>query len=334
MHGPGGKPPASVMARMGRLDRSCPLGRPRGIRGELLAESLSGRPERFAGLREVWSVRRRPYRRRRPFGWLRRSGSTRAGWSLSFRDRFDFRCRGGARARKCVFRHRAACRLRPRRVLPWPTWSAARWWNERPARSLGRVVGVAGVWRAAAVGGRRAREGELLVPFAGSICVEIEHGRQPDRGGSAGRAGGSEPGDDVSRADDLPGVLPGAVRARSGGARPRRRGRLEIRIHDLRDWTYDRHKTVDDRPFGGGEGMVLKPEPLFRGGGVDLARAGSGRRKVVLMSAQGRLFDQETARRLAGLEEVAADLRAVRRRGRASRASTWPTRRFRSATTC
>jgi len=40
-------------------------------------------------------------------------------------------------------------------------------------------------------------------------------------------------------------------------------GILEIRIHNLRDWTHDRHKTVDDRPFGGGEGMVLKPEPLF-----------------------------------------------------------------------
>jgi tRNA (guanine37-N1)-methyltransferase len=40
-------------------------------------------------------------------------------------------------------------------------------------------------------------------------------------------------------------------------------GLLEIRIHNLRDWTFDRHKTVDDRPFGGGEGMVLKPEPIF-----------------------------------------------------------------------
>ena len=40
-------------------------------------------------------------------------------------------------------------------------------------------------------------------------------------------------------------------------------GLLEIRIHNLRDWTHDRHKTVDDRPFGGAEGMVLKPEPLF-----------------------------------------------------------------------
>ena len=46
-------------------------------------------------------------------------------------------------------------------------------------------------------------------------------------------------------------------------ARAQQAGRLDIQIHDLRNWTYDRHRTVDDRPFGGGEGMLLKPEPLF-----------------------------------------------------------------------
>ena len=46
-------------------------------------------------------------------------------------------------------------------------------------------------------------------------------------------------------------------------ARAREAGKVEIRIHNLRDWTHDRHKTVDDRPFGGGEGMLLKPEPVF-----------------------------------------------------------------------
>jgi len=46
-------------------------------------------------------------------------------------------------------------------------------------------------------------------------------------------------------------------------SRARDAGVLDIRVHNLRDWTSDRHKTVDDRPFGGGEGMVLKPEPLF-----------------------------------------------------------------------
>jgi tRNA (guanine37-N1)-methyltransferase len=46
-------------------------------------------------------------------------------------------------------------------------------------------------------------------------------------------------------------------------SKAREAGLLDIRIHDLRNWTFDRHKTVDDRPFGGGEGMLLKPEPLF-----------------------------------------------------------------------
>ena len=73
---------------------------------------------------------------------------------------------------------------------------------------------------------------------------------------------------------------------------------LDIRIHNLRDWTHDRHKTVDDRPFGGEEGMVLKPEPIFEAvESIWPERLPS--RKVVLLSAQGRLFDQAMANRLA-----------------------------------
>jgi tRNA (guanine37-N1)-methyltransferase len=74
-------------------------------------------------------------------------------------------------------------------------------------------------------------------------------------------------------------------------------GLLDIRIHNLRDWTSDRHKTVDDRPFGGGEGMVLKPEPVFLAvESIWPERTPS--QKVVLLSAQGRLFDQAMANRL------------------------------------
>lgn len=85
--------------------------------------------------------------------------------------------------------------------------------------------------------------------------------------------------------------------------RARDAGLLDIRIHNLRDWTSDRHKTVDDRPFGGGEGMVLKPEPLFLAVESILPERNSGRR-VVLLSAQGRLFDQAAARRLSRFEEL------------------------------
>ena len=75
-------------------------------------------------------------------------------------------------------------------------------------------------------------------------------------------------------------------------------GLLEIRIHNLRDWTANRHKTVDDRPFGGGEGMVLKPEPIFEAVESIWPQRREGQR-VVLLSAQGRRFDQAMANRFA-----------------------------------
>lgn len=80
---------------------------------------------------------------------------------------------------------------------------------------------------------------------------------------------------------------------------------IEMHIHDLRDFTHDRHRTVDDRPFGGGEGMVMKPEPLFEavetllGGGSPTASRGTA---IVLLSAAGKLFRQEAARRWAKFE--------------------------------
>jgi tRNA (guanine37-N1)-methyltransferase len=85
-------------------------------------------------------------------------------------------------------------------------------------------------------------------------------------------------------------------------------GLEEIRVHDLRAFTRDRHRTVDDRPFGGGEGMVLKPEPIFEcveslGVAPRNARRGA-RESVVLLSPQGELFNQELAGELAGLERL------------------------------
>jgi len=77
--------------------------------------------------------------------------------------------------------------------------------------------------------------------------------------------------------------------------RARKSGRLDLKIHQLRDWTHDRHKTVDDRPFGGGPGMLLKPEPIFEAV-ESLKRAGT---KVILLSPSGRKFDQAIARELA-----------------------------------
>jgi tRNA (guanine37-N1)-methyltransferase len=79
---------------------------------------------------------------------------------------------------------------------------------------------------------------------------------------------------------------------------------IQIRVHDLRTWTEDRHRTVDDRPFGGGEGMVLKPGPIFEAVESIWPDRAAGRRKVVLLSAQGRKFDQAVAREFAGLDEL------------------------------
>jgi tRNA (guanine37-N1)-methyltransferase len=82
--------------------------------------------------------------------------------------------------------------------------------------------------------------------------------------------------------------------------RARDKGILELGIHDLRNWTHDRHKTVDDRPFGGGPGMVLKPEPLY-----EAAESLAGpETRVILMGPSGRKFTQEIARELAGYERL------------------------------
>ena len=95
--------------------------------------------------------------------------------------------------------------------------------------------------------------------------------------------------------------------------RARETGIVEIHVQDLREFTKDRHKTVDDRPFGGGEGMVLKPEPLFDAVEKLLCQSmGTARQKatpppgtaVVLLSAGGTLFTQDTARRFARLERI------------------------------
>jgi tRNA (guanine37-N1)-methyltransferase len=85
---------------------------------------------------------------------------------------------------------------------------------------------------------------------------------------------------------------------------------IEIAIHDLRDFTHDRHRTVDDRPFGGGEGMVLKPEPIFEcleslGVAPRAERVKEGAREsVVLLSAQGQMFTQALAQQLTSYERM------------------------------
>lgn len=76
---------------------------------------------------------------------------------------------------------------------------------------------------------------------------------------------------------------------------------IKIKIHDLRQWTKDRHQTVDDRPYGGGFGLVFKFEPIFR---ALKAVAKKKKRRIVLTSPQGRKFDQKIAKRLSSYDQV------------------------------
>jgi tRNA (guanine37-N1)-methyltransferase len=90
--------------------------------------------------------------------------------------------------------------------------------------------------------------------------------------------------------------------------RARESGLVEINVHDLRAFTKDKHRTVDDRPFGGGEGMVLKPEPIFdcldAAGISPLEKRDRGRESVILLSPQGEIFNQSIAFELSQVGRV------------------------------
>jgi tRNA (guanine37-N1)-methyltransferase len=88
--------------------------------------------------------------------------------------------------------------------------------------------------------------------------------------------------------------------------RAQKSGLVEIAVRDLREFTHDRHRTVDDRPFGGGEGMVLKPDPIFEcleATGVP-PRGERGNERVLVLSPQGKLFDQRMALELSKLDRL------------------------------
>ncbi|HEY3927828.1 MAG TPA: tRNA (guanosine(37)-N1)-methyltransferase TrmD [Candidatus Koribacter sp.] len=88
--------------------------------------------------------------------------------------------------------------------------------------------------------------------------------------------------------------------------RAQKAGLVEIAVRDLREFTHDRHRTVDDRPFGGGEGMVLKPEPIFEClEAIEIAPKGNRENtQVLVLSPQGRLFDQRMALELSKLDRL------------------------------
>ena len=141
-------------------------------------------------------------------------------------------------------------------------------------------------------------DGGLMIPFARSICVEIHPAARRIAVELPEGLKDLEPTVIFHVLTIFPEFFEGPF-AHGVVKRAADAGLVEIRIHNLRDWTSDRHKTVDDRPFGGGEGMVLKPEPIFQA----VESIWPERRpdqKAVLLSAQGRLFDQAAANRLSG----------------------------------
>ncbi len=97
----------------------------------------------------------------------------------------------------------------------------------------------------------------------------------------------------------FPGMFAGAM-DESILRRAQEKRRLELTIRNLRDWTHDRHRTVDDEPYGGGPGMVLKPEPIFEA----IEELAGDTTQVVMLSPQGQPFRQSKARELAGHEHL------------------------------
>jgi tRNA (guanine37-N1)-methyltransferase len=92
----------------------------------------------------------------------------------------------------------------------------------------------------------------------------------------------------------FPGILTGPLRESLLG-RAIESGVLDVRVHDIRDHATDRHRQVDDEPFGGGPGMVMKPEPIFRA----VESLGPGSKRVIVLSPAGRRLDQALVRDLA-----------------------------------
>ena len=92
----------------------------------------------------------------------------------------------------------------------------------------------------------------------------------------------------------FPGPLSAGVTGRGLAA-----GLVSVRVHNLRDYTHDRHRQVDDVPYGGGAGMVLKPEPIF-----EAVRARTGKGPVILLTPQGEVLNQKVVRELAGQEDL------------------------------
>ena len=231
------------------------LGKTRGNRGELTALPLSSKPERYEALREVYlcSDRLRPaVRSRSPHGF------TTARLIFKFRGIDTISDAEKLARREVRVPVQRAHAARAGRVLPESDLIGCEVVDRQTGESLGRVTG----WEDGGGRGLLVLDGNLLIPFVRAICVEIDPAARRIAVELPEGFEGIEPAVIFHVLTIFPEFFAGPF-AHGVVKRARDAGLLEIRIHNLRDWTYDRHKTVDDRPFGGGEGMVLKPEPIF-----------------------------------------------------------------------
>ena len=177
--------------------------------------------------------------------------------------------------------------------------------------STGEVLGVVEGWQQ--YGGPPLMEvrvdgREVLIPFVRAICREVDLEAQtirvdlPEGCWICRRLAGCD--DAISHCHDFPGVFRGAVRARRRSARRKLPVDWKFSVHDLRNWTYDRHRTVDDRPFGGGEGMLLKPQPLFEAVEAILPRADGRAESGSAVGAGTAVRPGAGARVIASLDDL------------------------------
>ena len=158
-----------------------------------------------------------------------------------------------------------------------------------------------------------AGEGELLLPVIDQVVGEV-----PEKGAIPGQRGGILPGRCRQVRFETLSVFPEVFAPYLDASimgRAQRAGILDFAAHDLRDWTHDRHRTVDDAPFGGGQGMLMKPAPIFEA--VEALSAEGPRPHVVFFSPCGRRYDQSCAEAALARGARASGLRALRGHGRA-----------------
>ena len=219
--------------------------------------------------------------------------------------------RSAGAARRCASRRASATPLEPGEFFQSDLIGC-----EVVERATGECLGRVTGWQEAggsgpAGGGRRPADSVRAVDLRGDRSGGAAH-----RGGIARGPGGLEPAVIFHVLTIFPEFFEGPF-AHGVVARARDAGLLEIRIHNLRDWTFDRHKTVDDRPFGGGEGMVLKPEPIFLAVESIWPERGAGPRRWCCFRRRAACSTRRRPTGLSAARGTAADLRPLRGRGRA-----------------